>query len=131
MSHHRETIRQGGTFLVVGLAATGVHAVAALAARDLANFSPVAATSTGYVCAVGVSYLGNARFTFGRPAMHAAQFARFLVVSLLGFAANLGITHWLSDRLHWPFLTTLGVIVVVIPVLSFTAAKLWAFAERA
>lgn len=130
MSRHRETIRQGGAFLAVGLAATGVHAIAALAARDLAHLSPVAATSTGYVCAVGVSYLGNARFTFGRPAMDAAQFGRFLVVSLLGFAANLGITHWLSDRLHWPFPATLGVIVVVIPVLSFTASKLWAFAER-
>jgi putative flippase GtrA len=123
-------VRQGGTFLVVGLAATGVHAAAALAARELGHLSAVAATSTGYVCAVGVSYLGNARFTFGRPALHGAQFLRFLVVSLLGFAANLGITHWLSDRLHWPFLATLGVIVVVIPALSFTASKLWAFAAH-
>ena len=126
----RETVRQGGTFLIVGLAATGVHALGALGARDVFHASAVAATSAGYVCAVGVSYLGNARFTFGRPAMDGAQFGRFLVVSLLGFAANLGITHVLADRLGWPFPATLAVIVVVIPALSFSASKLWAFAER-
>lgn len=125
-----ETVRQGGTFLIVGLIATGVHAVMALAARDLGHASAIAATSTGYVCAVGVSYLGNARFTFGRPALHGAQFVRFLVVSLLGFAANLAITWGLAERLGWPFPATLAVIVVVIPALSFTASKLWAFAAH-
>jgi putative flippase GtrA len=127
---HRETVRQGGTFLVVGLAATAVHAAASLAARDLGHLVPMMATTVGYLCAVGVSYLGNARITFGRPVLHGAQFARFLVVSLIGFAANLAITHVLSDRLHWPFPATLGIIVVVIPALSFTASKVWAFAER-
>ena len=123
-------IRQGGLFLVVGIAATAVHALVALAARDLTHLSAMASTATGYVCAVGVSYLGNARFTFGRPALHGGQFARFLVVSLSGFAANLAITWLLSNRLGWPFPATLAVIVVVIPALSFTASKLWAFAER-
>lgn len=123
-------IRQGGTFFLVGIAATAVHALVALAARDLAHASAMAATTGGYVGAVGVSYLGNARFTFGRPALHGAQFARFLVVSLSGFAANLGITWLLSNRLGWPFPATLAVIVVVIPALSFTASKLWAFAHH-
>jgi len=125
----RVLVRQGGTFLIVGLMATAVHAAASLAARELAHLDAIAATTTGYLCAVGVSYFGNARFTFGRPVLHGAQFARFLVVSLIGFAANLAITHLLANRLHWPFLATLGVIVVVIPALSFTASKLWAFAE--
>jgi len=128
LAPHRETIRQGGTFLAVGLAATAVHALGATAARIAWHASAVTATTAGYLCAVGVSYLGNARFTFGRPALHGAQFARFLVVSLFGLAANLAITHWLADRLGWPFPATLGVIVVVIPALSFAAAKLWAFA---
>jgi putative flippase GtrA len=126
----RTLVRQGGLFFVVGLAATAVHALAALAARDLGHLSPVAATAVGYLCAVGVSYLGNARFTFGRPALHGPQFLRFMVVSLAGFAVNAGLTWLLSNRLGWPFPATLAVIVVVIPALSFTAARLWAFAER-
>lgn len=125
-----ELVRQGGTFLVVGLAATAVHALVSLAARDLGHASPVAATACGYLASVGISYLGNARFTFGRPALHGAQFVRFLVVSLSGFAANLAITWLLSNRLGWPFPATLAVIVVVIPALTFSASKLWAFAAR-
>lgn len=127
---HRETVRQGGTFLIVGLAATAVHAVCSLAARQFAHLTPMLATTFGYLCAVGVSYLGNARFTFGRPVLHGAQFARFLVVSLIGFAANLAVTHLFADVLKWPFVAALGVVVVLIPALSFTASKLWAFAER-
>jgi putative flippase GtrA len=127
-SARRVLVRQGGTFLVVGLAATAVHALASLAARDFAGLAPVKATFVGYLCSVGVSYLGNARFTFGRPALHGAQFARFLVVSLLGLAANLGITWLLANRLGWPFQAALAVVVVVIPTFSFVASKLWAFA---
>ena len=126
----RVLVRQGGTFLVVGLAATAVHALCSLAARDWGHLSAIQSTFVGYVCSVGVSYLGNARFTFGRPALHGAQFIRFLVVSLVGLGANLGITWLFANRLGWPFPAALAVVVVVIPVLSFAAAKLWAFAER-
>ncbi|THD74519.1 MAG: GtrA family protein [Phenylobacterium sp.] len=126
----RVLVRQGGTFLVVGLAATAVHALCSLAARDLGHLSAIQSTFVGYVCSVGVSYLGNARFTFGRPALHGAQFAKFLVVSLIGLGANLGITWLFANRLGWPFPAALAVVVVVIPVLSFAAAKLWAFADR-
>jgi putative flippase GtrA len=126
----RVLVRQGGTFLVVGLAATAVHALASLAAREMGQLTAVQATFVGYLCSVGVSYLGNARFTFGRPALHGPQFVRFLVVSLIGLAANLGVTWLLVNRLGWPFKAALAVIVVVIPALSFAAAKLWAFAAR-
>jgi len=125
----RETVRQAGTFLIVGLAATAVHAIVASIARTLGHLPPMSATTAGYLAAVGISYLGNARLTFGRPVLEGRQLARFLAVSLLGFATNLAITYVVSDRLHWPFAVTLGIGVVVIPALSFTASKLWAFAE--
>ena len=124
----RLLVRQGGTFAVVGLAATAVHALCSLGARELGHLSAIQATFVGYLCSVGVSYLGNARFTFGRPALHGVQFARFLVVSLIGLGANLAITWLLVNRLGWPFKAALAVVVVVIPALSFAAAKLWAFA---
>src|SRR5262249_39638525 len=55
----RVLMRQGGTFLIVGLMATAVHAAASLAAREFGHLDAIAATTTGYLCAVGVSYLGN------------------------------------------------------------------------
>lgn len=122
----RLIVRQGGLFAVVGLAATGVHALVALATRRL-GADALTATFAGYLCAVGVSYLGNARFTFGRPALHGRQFGRFLVVSLFGLVANLALTWFLVDRLGWPFRAALALVVIVIPALSFAAARIWAF----
>ena len=126
----REIVREGGSFALVGLAATAVHALVALAARDLGHTGAIASTVSGYVCAVGVSYLGNARFTFGRPALHGPQFVRFLIISLAGLGANLGITWLLVERLGWPFKAALAVIVVVIPAMSFVFSKIWAFRDR-
>jgi putative flippase GtrA len=102
----------------------------ALAAHHLAGAGPLAANLIGYACAVGVSYLGNARFTFGRRALHGAQFTRFVVISLAGLGANQAITYVLVDRLGWPFWAGLAVVVTVVPAASFAAARFWAFESR-
>lgn len=122
--------RQGASFALIGAVATGVHVLVALSAHALAGAGPLLANLAGYGCAVGVSYLGNARFTFGRPTLHGAQFTRFLAISLAGLAANQAITFALVDRLGLPFWAGLAVVVTVVPAASFVAARLWAFRER-
>jgi len=124
------TARQGGAFALIGLVATGVHVAVALTARTALRLDPLIANFIGYACAVGVSYVGNARLTFGRSARDAGQFARFLLISLLGLALNQAIVHLLVDRGHWPFWLALGPVVVLVPLLSFVLLKLWAFAGR-
>lgn len=121
--------RQAATFAAVGLAATGVHVAAALAFRHGAELGPLTANFLAYLCAVGVSYLGNARLTFGRPALRGAQFLRFLVVSLLGLACTQGLTWLLVTRLGWRFEFGLAVVAVLTPAMTFAASRLWAFAE--
>lgn len=123
----RRLAREGLVFAGVGLAATATHAAVALAVRAAFDASPLDANLAGYLSAVGVSYLGNARLTFGRPALSGRRFLRFLVVSLMGLAAGQAITWALAERLGWPFPAALAVVVVTIPALSFAAAKLWAF----
>lgn len=119
---------QGARFAVVGVAATLVHLTCALLARH-AGASPLAANLAGYVAAVGVSYLGNALWTFRRSAWRGGQLARFVVVSLAGLAANQAITWVLVEQLRWPFWLGLAVVVVAVPALSFVGARLWAFRE--
>jgi putative flippase GtrA len=119
--------RQGATFAVVGLLATATHLVTALVAREGLSASPMTANFAGYVAAVGVSYLGNARWTFGRPALHGVQFVRFLVVSLAGLGLNQAITWLVAVRLGLPFWVALGAVVTVVPVFSFLISRLWAF----
>lgn len=114
-------------FAIVGAAATLTHVVAALAARELAGLSPMGANLVGYLAAVGVSYLGNARFTFRRAVLHGPQFARFVVVSLLGLALTQGLTWLLVERLGWSFSAGLAVVAIAVPALSFVLQRLWAF----
>jgi putative flippase GtrA len=122
--------RQGLVFAIVGASATAVHAGVAFLAKQQLHMSAIEATTTAYCVAVGVSYFGNARFTFRRAVLHGPQMARFAVVSLSGLLLNLALTWLLVNRLGLPFWFGLGVVVVAIPALSFVASRLWAFRDR-
>ena len=123
----RPLVHQVPLFAIVGAAATLTHVTAALAVRELAGLSPLNANFVGYLAAVGVSYLGNARLTFRRRALHGPQFMRFVVVSLLGLGLTQGLTWLLVQQLGWPFWACLGVVAVATPTLSFVLSRVWAF----
>ena len=121
--------RQAATFVAVGVTATATHVAAALAFSTWGGAGPLTANFLAYLCAVGISYFGNAWLTFRRPALHGGQFLRFLVVSLLGLACTQGLTWLLVKQLGWPFPMGLAVVAVATPAVTFTASRLWAFAE--
>jgi len=123
----RPLVQQVPLFAVVGALATLTHVACALAARELAGLTPLQANLVGYLAAVGVSYLGNARLTFRRRALHGPQFVRFAAVSLLGLALTQGLTWLLVERLGWPFWAGLAVVAVAVPALSFVLSRAWAF----
>lgn len=125
--NRRPLTQQVPLFAVVGAAATLTHVAVALVARELGGLGPLDANVAGYLVAVGVSYLGNARLTFGRRARDGAQFLRFMGVSLLGLALTQGLTWLLVERLGSPFWAGLAVVAVAVPALSFVLARLWAF----
>lgn len=122
--------RQVPLFAVVGVCATLTHVAVAMAARELAGLAPLQANLAGYLLAVGVSYLGNARLTFRRRALDGPQFARFLAVSLLGLALTQGLTWLLVEQWDWPFWAGLAAVAVSVPALSFGLSRAWAFRGR-
>lgn len=122
----RLVARQGAVFLVIGLAATAVHVTVALCARRFLHASPLAANFLGYGCAVGVSYIGNARWTF-RAAHRNAQLGRFVVVSLAGLGLNQALTFLLTGVLRLPFAAALAVVVVAVPLFTFLLSRAWVF----
>lgn len=126
-----ENVRQGGTFIAVGLAATLTHAAAALLAAQIVGLAPLTANLIGYCSAVGLSYTANARLTFRRSARDVGQFARFLTISLGMLALNQGLVFLLVERAHWPFWAALIPVVPLIPAVSFSLSKLWAFRRLA
>jgi putative flippase GtrA len=120
-------VREGGVFGVVGLIATASNYVAALAAQRYLGLGPLAAGFAGYAASVGVSYFGNALFTFRRPALHGPQFARFATISLAGLAINLGLVFVGTRLLGWPLWRALIPVVAIVPAATFVMSKFWAF----
>jgi putative flippase GtrA len=120
---------QASRFGVLGAAATATHLSLALAALAL-GAAPWQANLLGFLAAVGISYVGNALWTFGAALWSPAQAGRFLLVSLAGLALNQALTLLLSERLHWPARASVLVAALAVPTLSFLAARLWVFRPR-
>jgi putative flippase GtrA len=122
-------VREINLFVVVGVTATAINYVGALAAQHLLGLGPLPAGVAGYLASVGVSYFGNSLLTFRRPAMHGQQFARFAAISLVGLAINLGLVFVGSHVLGWPLWKAEIPVVLIVPASTFAMAKFWAFRE--
>jgi putative flippase GtrA len=120
-------LRQAVSFGLIGVTATLVHVLVALAARHLAHLPPLTASFTGYLAAVSVSYFGNTFLTFGAAPWRRDQIVRFGIMSLAGLAVGQGIIWLLVTRLGLPFWVGLAGMVAVVPASSFAAARLWVF----
>ena len=120
-------IREIHLFVVVGVAATGCQVGVTLAAQRWLGAGPILASLVGYAAAVGVSYLGNSRFTFRRPALHGPQFVRFATISLTGLGINLATVYVCTHALGWPLWLAMAPVVMVVPASTFLMSKFWAF----
>ena len=116
-------------FGLVGGGATITHVAIALVSHDYGRFAPLTANFFGYACAVLVSYFGHARLTFQRPALHGAQFVRFVITSLSVLALNQAIVFVGVSLIHAPFAWALTPAVIVVPIVTFAISKVWAFAD--
>lgn len=120
-------IREINLFVVIGVAATACQVGVSLAAQRWLGLGPVLASLTGYAASVGVSYIGNSRLTFRRPALHGPQFARFATISLTGLGLNLGTVWIATHTLGWPLWLAMVPVVMVVPASTFVMSKFWAF----
>lgn len=122
--------REMAWFITIGLTATGTHVVAALLTDRILSGSPLSANFAGYVAAVFVSYLGHARLTFRRPVRDAAQFLRFLAISLAALGLSQSLVLLLTGPFCLPLHLALLPVVVLIPIFTFTLSRAWAFIGR-
>ncbi|WP_404379831.1 GtrA family protein [Caenispirillum salinarum] len=118
-------------FGVVGLAATAVHYLTALAALSVAP--PLHANVIGFLTAVAVSWIGHSRWTFraaaadGTGAGSAARLPRFVATVVGGFSMSQG-TLWLVERFDaLPDALALMVAVGVVPPTTYLLNKFWVF----
>lgn len=112
----------GGLASVVNI---GVYWI--LAARGL---QPNAAWTAGFVAAVIVGYVVHSRWSFrghGRRDNLARTGGRFVVVSLVSFAANQFWVWLLVEHFALPLWSPYPPVLLVTPLLVFTLNRRWVF----
>jgi putative flippase GtrA len=117
--------QQAFRYGVSGVIATCVHvAVAALAFNFLVPSQPIANT-IAFVAAMPVSYFMNALWSFG-GAVHGRNFARFVVVSLVGLGLS-GVIAAVAEAAGLNYWTGIACVIAIVPVVSFALHRSWTF----
>ena len=120
-------VREINLFVLVGVLATACQVGLSLAAQRFLGVEAMVASLIGYAGSVGVSYLGNSRFTFRRPALSGTQFAKFATISLTGLTLNLSVVFVCTHELGWALWMAMIPVVLVVPASTFVMSKFWAF----
>lgn len=107
--------RELARFLIVGVANTLIGLTIIYAAKWLAQWGDVAANALGYGVGLVVSFALNSRWTFAYKGAHWPALARFALVALVAYGANLltvmlaihalGLNSYLAQALGMPSYT--------------------------
>ena len=116
-------------FALVGTAATFTTYSVLIVGVEGLHTNAVTASIVGYLLGMVVNYILNYRYTFGSDQHHHVVIPKFLVVMVVGMSINAAVmyagTNWFG--LHY-LLAQLAAVAMVLMV-SFTANRLWAFAN--
>jgi putative flippase GtrA len=117
-------------FASVGIAATLVHYISALAAAIYLAMHPEIANIIGFLVAFMVSFMGHWRWTFRD---HAARFRQampaFALLAMAMFLINALILHILLAHFSFRFELSLFFAQAFIVAITYAASKYWAFAK--
>lgn len=115
-------VRQIGSFGLVGVAATLLHAAVFSISTTALQIEPQLANVIAFLCALPVSYIGNMYLTFGRR----PKLSRFLVTAFAGYALNAANVHAVQ-ALDLPSLWAVPGMIVIVPALLFLLSLFWVF----
>jgi len=123
-----KVLRLASRFGVVGIAATIIYLMVANILIHLGIVEVGLASVIAYLAGMGVSYVGQSRWTF-RGTAGEGRLARFSLVSALG----LSISYSAPYAAVWfglPAAMGTAVPILAVPLLSFFAMNFWVFATR-
>jgi putative flippase GtrA len=114
-------------YCVVGGLGTVVHFGTTMVLVERFRVDAVIATIVGFLCALAVSFALNRTWVFGSSVAVAPGFARYTVVSVLGFVLNVAIMATVTRVLALDYRIGLLLVVLIIPVTNFTLNARWTF----
>lgn len=115
-------------YTLIGGFATATHFAVLVVLVEQFGLPVVWSTTIGAACGASVAYLANRRFTFSGATRHRLVLPRFLIVAVLGAAAN-GLIVWFgTGALRWHYLTAQAVATAAALALTFRLNRDWTFA---
>ncbi|QKV19809.1 GtrA family protein [Oricola thermophila] len=115
-------------FGIVGIAATMLYMVLALAFEASFPRWPAAAGAVGAYAIAGLfSYFAHKLFTFGSECDHAQEAPRFIVVTLGGYALAALLPLVLHDIMKLPLLLPVLLTATLVPIVNFIALRWFVF----
>ncbi len=127
MTHN---LRQIAKFAFVGVMATAVHYVSAIAFNSLGQVPPLRANFLAFLVAFIVSYVGNWYWTFNKNSQHTAALPRFLGVAVSCFLVNQAIVYVFVEWLRQPLWLAMVPALLTVPALGFWLSKTRVFLPR-
>jgi putative flippase GtrA len=119
--------RQFSSFVVVGLIATAAHYSVLISLKELAHWSVIPATLSGFCLGGVVSYVLNRRHTFASDRAHVEAGWRFFTVSAAGFFLTWGLMRLFVVAWGAPYLPAQMVTTGLVMVWNFGANRHWTF----
>ncbi|MFT5082507.1 MAG: putative flippase GtrA [Lentisphaeria bacterium] len=110
----------------IGVLATLTHYSIALACVELFAQPLLLANFIGYASAIMVSFFGHGFYTF-QVKLNAIIFKKFLVVSIATFLLSEFLVFIFERFIPINHRLSLAMVVVTIPLISFSLNKLWVY----
>ncbi len=118
-------------FALVGGAAAATHLAVVALLVQAGALPPLAANVLAFLLAFVVSYNGHALLTFSETKARGwAVLGKYFAVACLSFVVNELLYWWLLNSLHWNYLISLFLVLVVVAVATFVLSKFWAFSNK-
>jgi putative flippase GtrA len=114
-------------FGIVGIGAALVYAGVAALVVESGMGGPIVATVAGHLIAGFVSYFGHLRFSFAVDPDHQGFAWRFLVIAMIAFAMNIGVTFLFTSVLGMSYRVSVAVVTVLIPITNYLCNRFWVF----
>lgn len=117
-----------GRFAVVGMANTCLGLSVIFACKAILGLGDVESNALGYGLAIVAGFVMNKHWTFEHQGQPAKAFARYLLVLMLAYAANLTTTLYAIDILHLNSYLAQTAGIVPYAVTGYVGGRLFAFA---
>jgi putative flippase GtrA len=116
-----------GRFIIIGIAATLLHIGVALIALHFFGWAVFPSNLIAFLIAFVLAFIGHYHYTFRAAAQYHRALVRYFVISATAFAVNNVLLFALVKSGVLSDIVSVILAVAVIPLISFTASRLWGF----